>query len=507
MLRVGDVVAGRYRVCALIGQGGMGTVFDAVNTSTERHVALKVLRAREASEERSLRRFLREGKLASRLEHHNIVDVLDMGRDADGTVFIVQELLRGQTLRAALAEPVALEASLAIAIAMCDALAYAHERGLVHRDVKPENIFLARDAERRAPTPKLIDFGIARALESTREDPALTESGVALGTAHYMAPEQARSSNDADARSDLWSVGAVLFELCTGRPPFVGPSFNTVVAQLLTQRPPRADKIAPDLATAIASVIERALEPEPSLRVQSAFALRAALIEAAREAGVTPSLDGLIERVSQDAPRALDHDGIDGSSASGEERRMTESFDGSTDNAPDAELSTPARITEEIAPVSTAHTKPPATRARRARDTSMLVGAALLAVAAGVALPLVKKARSDASASLPTTVAAAPQRSVASPRSPVTPPLAREAVTTPAPSTLPSTIAPAGPSPTTARDAARPATARGRRPLATTAVRVDSVSTISRATEASPSPSTLARATRANNGAPLLPAE
>ncbi|MBL8685829.1 MAG: protein kinase [Myxococcales bacterium] len=492
MPRVGDVVAGRYRLCAIIGQGGMGTVFEAVDTRAKRSVALKVLRPREASEERALRRFVREGRLASGLEHHNVVRVLDLGQGDDGTVFIVQELLHGCTLRALLAAPIPLAASLAIAVAVCDALVYAHERGLVHRDVKPDNIFLARHEASQEITPKLIDFGIARALEPSRDEPSVTESGVALGTAQYMAPEQARSSNDADARSDLWSVGAVLFELCAGRPPFVGPNFNTVVAQLLTQRPPRVDAVAPSIDEAIAEAIARALEPEPSARVQSAAALRDALIDSARQAGVALSLEALVDRVSFETSRERidDHDAIDGHV----DHRMTESFDPSQEALLQQ---TPTRITEEIAPVSTVHNAAPSKSAtRRARDASLLV-AALLAVVAGVAVPLVRRTRIAAPAASSRTIPPAVATARATPASSVG--TASPPRTVVANTATPTAPAPSVATPSPTREPSRSAS-RAQRPTGR-------VPTNSRAPVASTTVSSSPPAPRANNGAPLLPAE
>lgn len=507
---VGDVVAGRYRLCAIIGQGGMGTVYEAVDTRAERSVALKVLRPREASEERALRRFVREGKLASGLDHHNVVRVLDLGQDDDGTVFIVQELLHGCTLRALLAAPIPLAASLAIAIAVCDALAYAHERGLVHRDVKPDNIFLARDEASREITPKLIDFGIARALEPSRDEPSVTESGVALGTAQYMAPEQARSSNDADARSDLWSVGAVLFELCAGRPPFVGPNFNTVVAQLLTQRPPRADAVAPSVDEAIAEAIARALEPEPSQRIQSAAALREALLDAARAAGVSPSLDALIESVARESLDNVERDRVDGPSASRDECRMTESFDGAAADGERSEQSTPSRITEEIAPVSTAHAKAPLTSAkRRARDALIVVAVTLVAVA-GVAFPLARSARVASVGPQSTGSAATVEtpRSAVSPVSVVATAAPASAASLTASDAAASTAHPIEPAP--ARQPVAPRPTRGRVPPSVAAPRAELASMNSNSPDtpgAAVSAQRATRATRANNGAPLLPAE
>jgi serine/threonine-protein kinase len=177
MARGADIVGGHYRLERVLGQGGMGTVCEAVNTFTERRVAVKVLRARDGAPESAIARFLREGKLASRIEHRHVVQVLDMGQSDDGELFIVQELLVGMYLRRWLAARKATASeALGALLPIADALSAAHARGLVHRDVKPENIFLATDPATGELTPKLIDFGIA--LDATLSDDARhTRSG------------------------------------------------------------------------------------------------------------------------------------------------------------------------------------------------------------------------------------------------------------------------------------------------------------------------------------------
>jgi serine/threonine protein kinase len=489
MRQAGDLVAGRYRLCAELGHGGMGTVFEAINTWTERRVALKVLRTSEPVSEVALQRFVREGKLASRIEHDNVVQVLDMGQDDDGSVFIVQELVRGTSLRALLEDRLSVSESIAVTIALCDALQCAHEHGLIHRDVKPDNVLVALKADDRTVVPKLIDFGIARELDPTRDGPSLTESGIALGTAQYMAPEQARSANLVDERSDLWSLAAVLFELLTGRPPFVGSNFNTVVAQLLARPPPRADEVAPSVPRELADVLARALSESPEQRHPTARALREALIDSARALHIVPSLEPLADRVRPYARRGT---------APAVAHPSTPS-----DGPRDAPVSRqePARVTEELAPVATARRT--TQHSRVAPRVGIVVAAAIVAaIATGATMARMQRAPSAAS-----TQRAAPAAASAPPVSPAAPSPAAPATaaTTPAaPATAAMTpAASAATTPTTSvRQPPRaPPRSIAQRPRATAAA---SPPTPASATAASASPPARPPAP---NGAPMLPTE
>jgi serine/threonine-protein kinase len=333
MARGADIVGGHYRLVSVLGQGGMGAVYEAVNTFTERRVAVKVLRAQDGAPPSAIARFLREGKLASRIEHRHVVQVLDMGQSDDGELFIVQELLVGVDLRRWLtARKATASEALGALLPIADALSAAHARGLVHRDVKPENIFLATDPATGEVTPKLIDFGIA--LDATLSgDARLTRSGPTVGTASYMSPEQARGTSDVGPASDQWSLAAVLFEALTGRAPYVGATYNVVVAQLLTEPPPRADAIDASVPEALGDVLAKALEREPSQRFSSMRALADALDAWRSSSGV--------------ALAALTLDGREG--ASDEPARAHSAWDSNDGGA----LDEPARLTEELAPPST----------------------------------------------------------------------------------------------------------------------------------------------------------
>ena len=249
---------GKYEVIDQIGRGGMGTIFRARDPILERSVALKVISDFEVTPElRS--RFFREAQACARITHPNIVIVHDMGED-DGRLFIVMELLDGEELGQVIArhERLSLPEKLDIVRQLCDGLHFAHQKGVVHRDVKPANILLLRTGR-----VKILDFGIAQlAGAATQRD--LTRAGMMMGTIRYMAPEQVRGH--ADRRSDIFSVAAVSYELFSGRPPFSGNDPLQILEQLRTATPPRLTEIDPSLPSDLADVIARGIQKEPGAR-------------------------------------------------------------------------------------------------------------------------------------------------------------------------------------------------------------------------------------------------
>lgn len=266
--RIGSIVGGKYVLRSVLGSGGMGAVYAAENTWTRRPVALKLLHPELTRNREVVERFMQEAQFASQLRHPNIVDVLDMGREAsDGSLFIVQELLRGNDLRAMLDASGRIDPASAVDIALplMGALALAHLRGVVHRDIKPENIFLAID-EAGEVVPKLIDFGISKLFSDAPGDRALTQVGALVGTPDYMSPEQARGDGTLDAQTDVWSLGVVLYEMLCGRAPFDAPTQNLLLVQLITETPPRIESFAPDVPPALAAIVHRAVERERDAR-------------------------------------------------------------------------------------------------------------------------------------------------------------------------------------------------------------------------------------------------
>ncbi|MEI8256829.1 MAG: serine/threonine-protein kinase, partial [Deltaproteobacteria bacterium] len=267
---VGQSIGGKYRLTRVLGAGGMGAVYEAVNTWTDRRVALKLMLAAHAQSPGQIERFLREARAAGRIDHPNIVQVLDVGQSEDGAFFLVQEFLAGQDLRAILDEAgrMSPRETRALLAPVMSALAAAHAQGVVHRDIKPDNIFVVGLAD-GTRTPKVIDFGIAKLAEVESAALSVTRTGTAIGTPLYMSPEQARGAKTLGPPSDVWSLGVVMFECLAGRCPVDGESYNEVIARLLTERPPRLDHIAQGTPRAVADIVAKALEPATGERFRT----------------------------------------------------------------------------------------------------------------------------------------------------------------------------------------------------------------------------------------------
>ena len=263
---------GHYRIESLIGVGGMGEVYLARDERLGRKAALKLLPDSLTTDETQLSRFKNEARTASALNHPNILTVYEIG--AEGNVqFIATEFIEGVTLRAALASGrMSAHRALEIAVQVASALAAAHDAGVVHRDIKPENIMLRPDGY-----VKVLDFGIAKLTEQRRasddhrvETTALlqTRPGLVLGTAHYMSPEQARGQK-VDARSDIWSLGVVLYEMVAGSPPFRGETPSDCIAAILTAEPAPLSSISPDVPAKLESILQKALRKNTDERYQT----------------------------------------------------------------------------------------------------------------------------------------------------------------------------------------------------------------------------------------------
>jgi len=271
---VGQVI-GNYRVIEKLGAGGMGVVYKAEDIRLGRFVALKLLLNASLAEPQSFERFRREARAASSLNHPHICTVYDAGEDR-GLPFLVLELLEGETLAQRIsARPLPLESVLQLGIQICDGLGCAHEKGIVHRDVKPSNIFVTRRGE-----AKLLDFGLSKVVDSDRVEPedltltaSMTQNGQILGTAPYMSPEQAQGQ-PIDARSDIFSLGAVLYEMATGLRAFNGKSPTAILADVLRGDPAPLSATNPQLPQELHRMVAKALEKDPADRYQSATELK-----------------------------------------------------------------------------------------------------------------------------------------------------------------------------------------------------------------------------------------
>lgn len=251
---------GRYEIVERVGRGGMGAVYRGRDTVLDREVAIKVMSGDFAAEETARPRFYREARAAAKLQHRNIVTVFEFGEE-DQTPYIVMEFLRGQDLskRMHADPPMTLEQKLDVVAELCTGLHFAHEQGVIHRDVKPANIWLSPD-----DAVKLLDFGIAKFSSST-----MTRQGAVLGSIAYMAPEQVTGS-DVDGRADVFSAGVVLYELLSGRKPFDGDSPTAVLAQIMDDEPAPIKHLPPDIPKALTAAVAKALQKDREKRYRHA---------------------------------------------------------------------------------------------------------------------------------------------------------------------------------------------------------------------------------------------
>jgi eukaryotic-like serine/threonine-protein kinase len=265
---VGETIAGRYEVEELVGHGGMSSVYKARDALLERHVALKILHEQYSTDDDFVERFKREARSVAQLQHPNIVTVIDRGAE-DGRQYIVFEYIDGENLKEHVVRKGRLDVreALEIAAEVAHGLAFAHEQGLVHRDVKPQNILLNGDGR-----AKVTDFGIARTVDVD----GMTQTGTVLGTSNYIAPEQA-SGQRVDAHSDVYALGAVLYELLAGEVPFPGESFVVVAMKHMHEPAPSLLDVRGDVPLRVAAAVDRALEKDPEQRFPTMDAFAAEL--------------------------------------------------------------------------------------------------------------------------------------------------------------------------------------------------------------------------------------
>ncbi len=431
---IGQRLGDKYRVIRQIGRGGMGVVYEAEHVELGKRVAIKLMLEKYAADSDAITRFKREALAASRIGNPHIIDISDIGTAADGRLYVVMELLHGQPLADAIKRdgPLELPRAMKIMRQTLRAVGAAHGKQIIHRDLKPDNIFLVGEEDH----VKLLDFGISKVIAGSAETAAtaLTSTGAVIGTPLYMAPEQAMGE-PTDARADIYALGVILYEMLTGRPPFIGPTFAALVMKVLTTDAELVSTLRPDVPGNVVAAVHRALEKEPARRFESCDAFAAALSGRTGTASVSPALVG--------GPGSV-------SDAGGDARRLASGLD---QTAPSGEV--PAAVTAS---------------ARRSK-TPVLVGVvgSVLVAAVGAFLILDRGSSSPpprsaappaiAPAGMPTQlspVAEADALVVADPVPQPMDPVLPDAVPPPVPVTRPPTTLPT-PAPTPALPAPAPA--------------------------------------------------
>lgn len=279
--RPGDLVGGKFRITETLGQGGMGIVLGGEHLDLRQLVAIKVLRPALAKEPDALARFLREARAAASIKSRHAVRIYDVGTSEAGVPYMVMERLHGVGVEALLEKQGALpvEQAVQIVVEAAEAIAEAHGLGIIHRDVKPSNLFLSSDAS-GAPIVKVLDFGISKrvTVDDGHESASLTAPQTLLGSPQYMSPEQLRDPRSVDERTDVWGLGVTLYELLTGRVPFECDSIPELCALIFNSTPARADTVRPEIPSSLADVIVDCLTKRAEARIQSVPALVARLV-------------------------------------------------------------------------------------------------------------------------------------------------------------------------------------------------------------------------------------
>jgi serine/threonine-protein kinase len=274
----GDVLAGKYRVEAVLGEGGMGIVLRAMHMDLGCQVAIKVMRPGLAQHDEAVNRLLVEAQAAASIRSEHVARVLDVGHLDSGAPYLVLEYLDGRDLSQILSKLGHLDSQVAVDFVLqaCEALSEAHGAGVVHRDLKPENLFLCHRPD-GTPVIKVLDFGISKRSAPQGREAARTNPSDLLGSPLYMAPEQMRGSADIDARADIWSLGVVLYELCTGQSPFFGESIPAICARVIGIEPAPPCSLMPSLPSGLQAIIQRCLQKEPAQRPANIAELATAL--------------------------------------------------------------------------------------------------------------------------------------------------------------------------------------------------------------------------------------
>jgi len=289
--------AGKYAIERQLGEGGMGEVHLAVHTAMGNRVAIKTLRKETLADETSVERFNREARAAVSLRSEHVARVLDVGVSAEGEPYMVMEYLEGQDLAAMLRTrgPLPVHEAVDYVLQACEAIAEAHGLGIVHRDLKPANLFVTRRVD-GAPLVKVLDFGISKLAAEAQQGQAgaLTRTSTIMGSPSYMSPEQLRSSRDVDPRGDIWALGVILYELLTGRVPFLAETLTELTIKVVSDPAPSIASVRPDVPPHLAQVVDHCLQKQREARFPSVGALAAEL-----ERYVTTDQDSVARRIAR----------------------------------------------------------------------------------------------------------------------------------------------------------------------------------------------------------------
>jgi serine/threonine protein kinase len=277
MPKVGDVIADKYTIEQLIGLGGMGAVFAATHKFTGKRIALKWMLPELAQDVDAVQRFMREAHAAGRINHPNVVDVYDVGQHQD-SYFLVMEYLHGEPLTSALARrDMTASELLQLIMPAMRGVAAAHRQGVVHRDLKPDNIFLAYEEEGARRDAKVLDFGISKLSNEGVVNPRLTKTGAVVGTPYYMSPEQIRGSDQLDKRADVYAFGVILYEALTGQVPFHADTYGALVLEIATGTPKTPQELVPHLPAELSRIVLRAMARDAAQRYPDMETLMRAL--------------------------------------------------------------------------------------------------------------------------------------------------------------------------------------------------------------------------------------
>jgi eukaryotic-like serine/threonine-protein kinase len=288
-LSSGDLIDQKYRIVRLLGEGGMGVVYEGENVRIRHRVAIKVLHASVAANQEVVDRFEREAQAAGQIGSEHIVEVLDLGALANGERYMVMEFLDGESLAARIGTRGRMTAAelIPITLQLLDGLGAAHDAGIVHRDLKPENVFLLRSRGGTRDFVKILDFGISKFAAAADNRTGVTRTGSVMGTPTYMSPEHARGLRDIDHRTDLYAVGVMLYECLTGEIPFDGENPNQVLFKVVLDDAPSLSTLLPGLDPTFIKIVEKAMARERDKRFQNAYEFQQALIECALASGIS----------------------------------------------------------------------------------------------------------------------------------------------------------------------------------------------------------------------------